>query len=443
MLLQDVASTPLARWLEKIETGHPKAIDFGLARISRVKDALGIAFDCPVITVGGTNGKGSTCAFLESILLNAGYRVGVHTSPHLMRFNERARINGIEAGDDELVAEFEAVEAARIALDPPVSLTYFEFSLLAILRLFQRAKLDAVVLEVGLGGRLDGVNSVDSDCAIVTSIDIDHREYLGDTRELIALEKAHIYRPNKPAICADPRPPETLIDYAKQIGADLRLLGRDFNYAGQKNGERWQQWSWAGRSTRRSGLAYPALRGANQLLNASAALAALEALADRLPITMQAVRLGLANVDLPGRFQTLPGQPAVVFDVAHNPHAAAALANNLDNMAYFPSTRAVFGCMRDKDIAGIVRALGDRVDVWHLADLPGPRGARADEIEALLTEQGLGERKGRAFFKHATPAEAFDAAKAQVEAADRIVVFGSFVTVGSVMQTFEPQRLRR
>lgn len=285
-----------------------------------VAQRLGLALPCVTITVGGTNGKGSTCAMLESILLEAGYRVGTYTSPHLVDFAERARVNGRPADPALLAEQFEAVEAAR----GEVTLTYFEFSTLAILRLFQHAGLDVAILEVGLGGRLDAVNIVDADCAIVTSIDIDHAEWLGETREAIGFEKAHIFRPDRPAICSDPSPPRALVEHAEAIGADLWLFGRDFNYAGDR-----QQWSWAGRANRRNAMAYPALRGANQLLNASGVLAALESLRDRLPVSQQAVRQGFAVVELPGRFQVLPGQPSIVLDVAHNPHAAAHLAAKL------------------------------------------------------------------------------------------------------------------
>ncbi|HXZ10086.1 MAG TPA: Mur ligase family protein, partial [Paraburkholderia sp.] len=250
----------LDAWLTHLESAHPVGIDMGLARISQVRDVMQLSLACPVITVGGTNGKGSTCAILETILLRAGYTVGCHTSPHLLAFNERARVNGANATDEELLPHFEAVEKARLSLAEPVSLTYFEFTTLAILHLFASRGLDAVILEVGLGGRLDAVNIIDTDCAIITSIDIDHTEYLGDTREKIAFEKAGIFRADKPAICADPMPPQTLIDHAEQIGADLWLVGRDFRFEAQPGSKR-QQWNFAGRTQRRSALAYPALRG--------------------------------------------------------------------------------------------------------------------------------------------------------------------------------------
>lgn len=422
----------LDAWLAHLESAHPVGIDMGLTRIGKVKDALGLKFDCPVITVGGTNGKGSTCAMLESILRAAGYRVGCHTSPHLLTFNERARIDGRNATDEELLVHFEAVEAARTSLAEPVSLTYFEFTTLAILHLYASLPLDAVILEVGLGGRLDAVNIIDTDCAVVTSIDIDHTEYLGDTREKIAYEKAGIFRPGRPAICADPAAPQTLIDHAHAIGAPLWLFGRDFRYEGQAGSER-QQWSYVGPTMRRSALAYPALRGANQLINTSAALAALEALRDRVPVSAQDVRLGLANVELPGRFQVLPGRPAVVLDVGHNPHAAAVLAQNLGSMGFFRYTYAVFGAMRDKDIAGVVKHLKGEVDHWCLTDLPLERAARAQELRDVLREAGVEDGPDSSVKCFATPAEAFQDALSRATEDDRIAVFGSFYTVAGVM----------
>jgi dihydrofolate synthase / folylpolyglutamate synthase len=426
--MQTLPST-LSDWLTLLETMHPKAIDMGLERVAQVKARLNIHFDCPVIIVGGTNGKGSTCAMLESILLQAGYRVGLYTSPHLLNFNERARVNGEPVSDEALVEQFAAVEAQR----GPVSLTYFEFTTLAIMRLFAQAKPDAVILEVGLGGRLDAVNVLDADVAIVTSVDIDHTEYLGNTREQIGFEKAGIFRPGKTAICGDPVPPKSLIDHAQAIGADLWLFGRDYNYSGDK-----QQWNYGGREQRRNSLGYPSLRGANQLLNASAVLAALEALRSRLPVGAQEVRNGLVMVDLPGRFQVLPGRPTVILDVAHNPHAAATLAQNLDNMGFHPYTYAVFGAMQDKDVDGIIARLKDRVDHWCVTDLPLPRAASAEQLKRKLLDAGIvpqtqggAERTIQTF---ASPAAAFANARSRAGENDRIAVFGSFLTVAGVIE---------
>jgi dihydrofolate synthase/folylpolyglutamate synthase len=420
--------TTLQAWLGLLESRHPTEIDMGLERVGRVKEQLGIAFECPVITVGGTNGKGSTCAMLESILMQAGYRVALYTSPHLIDFNERARLQGDPVSDGALVAAFHRVEAAR----GDVSLTYFEFTTLAILLMFAESSLDAAILEVGLGGRLDAVNVIDADVAIITSIDIDHTAYLGSTREAIGFEKAGIFRPGKAAICSDPVPPQSLVAHAESIGADLWLFGRDFNYNGDK-----QQWNFGGRSQRRVALAYPSLRGANQLLNASAALAALEALRQRLPVGAQDIRTGFVMVDLPGRFQVLPGLPLVVLDVAHNPHAAATLTQNLDNMGFHPYTYAVFGSMCDKDIDGVIAHLKGRIDHWCLTDLPAPRGAPASLLQQKLENAGVVPQTGPdaectvALFT--TPAQAYADAHHRAGESDRIVVFGSFVTVAGAM----------
>ena len=311
-------------------------------------------------------------------------------------------------------------------------MTYFEFTTLAILQVLSRAGLDAVILEVGLGGRLDAVNVIDADCAVITSIDIDHAELLGDTREQIGLEKAGILRTGRPAIVSDPVPPQSVIDRAQAIGADLWLAGRDFNYSGDK-----QQWAWAGRGRRYAGLAYPALRGANQLLNAAGVLAALEAMRARLPVTAQAVRLGLALVELPGRFQVVPGQPALVLDVAHNPHSVAALALNLDAMGFFPTTHAVFGAMADKDLAAMLTRMDPVIDRWYFTDLPLPRAASGAALQAAW--QGVSRRRDAAAQAFATPQQALQAAAASATPADRIVVFGSFHTVGGVLQQGTPR----
>ena len=388
---------------------------------------MGLAFSCPVIIVGGTNGKGSTCAMLESILLRAGYRVGLYTSPHLLVFNERMRVDGESVDDALLIEAFGKIEQARGA----VSLSYFEFTTLAAMQLFADAHLDVVIFEVGLGGRLDAVNVLDADVAIVTSIDIDHTEYLGDTREKIGFEKAGIFRAGRTAICGDPVPPASLIEHAEKTGADLWLFGRDFNYAGDQ-----QQWSFSARGNRRNALAYPALRGANQLLNASSVLAALEALRLRLPVSAQDVRSGLATVELAGRFQVLPGRPTVILDVAHNPHAAATLAQNLDNMGFHPYTYAVFGAMEDKDVEGVIAHLKGRIDHWCVADLPLPRAASGEALATALlaADSSLAENEGEHTVQSfATPALAFANAMSRAGENDRIVVFGSFLTVAGVM----------
>jgi dihydrofolate synthase / folylpolyglutamate synthase len=407
-----VTGRSLAVWLDYIERQHPQPIALGLDRVAEVFSRLKIAIACPVITVGGTNGKGSTCAMLESILGFAGYRTGLYSSPHLLRYNERVRVAGKEAEDVALAEAFAAVESARGS----IPLTYFEFGTLAAFFLFSKQNIEAAILEVGLGGRLDAVNIIDADCAVLTSIGIDHVEFLGHSREDIGREKAGIFRPGRPAVVADPEPPESVL----QADARLLLLGRDFGY--QPQGTQWSYWGPCGK---RAGLAHPALRGAVQLRNASAAFVALDTLRGRLPIAMQDVRRALAEVALPGRFQVLPGRPQVVLDVAHNPQAAAALAANLADSGYSPETIAVFGMLRDKDIAGVVRAVAPRITRWHLASLPGPRGAQAEELFEILSTENIKTR----MTKHPTVASALAAAKNEAAENDKIAVFGSFLTV--------------
>lgn len=418
----------LTDWLAHCERLHPKTIDMGLERVREVAQRMALRFDCPVITVAGTNGKGSTCAMLEAIALEAGWRTGLYSSPHLVHFQERCRLRGEPVDPQALVPHFARVEAARQG----VSLTYFEFTTLAILSLMAASSLDVAILEVGLGGRLDAVNIIDADCAVITSIDLDHQEYLGPDRESIGREKAGILRAGRPAVVSDPVPPQSVIDRAQALGADLWLLGRDFNFSGDK-----QQWGWAGRGRRYSGLAYPALRGANQLVNAAGVLAALTALRERLPVTAQAVRNGLALVELPGRFQIVPGQPTLVLDVAHNPHSVAALVANLDAMGFYPTTHLVFGAMGDKDLDTMLRRMAPLADRWYFCDLPTARAEAGMALKARW--EGLGARAGSVASAHASPRAALEAAVATADPADRIVVFGSFFTVGGVLEGGVPR----
>ena len=417
--------TTLDEWLARCERMHPTEIDLTLDRVLKVKERLGLRFTAPVVVVAGTNGKGSTCAMMESIALQAGYRVGLYSKPHLVHFEERCRVDGRMVDAADLLPHFSAVEAAR----GNVSLTYFEFTLLAIARLLAARPLDLVILEVGMGGRLDAVNAFDNDCAIITSIDVDHVEYLGPDRETIGREKAGVMRTGRPVIVSDPMPPQSVLEEAARIGADLRRFGHDFNYAGDK-----LQWNWAGRSQRFNALGYPALRGANQLLNASGVLAAFEALRERLPVTAQAVRTGFALVELPGRFQIVPGQPTLILDVSHNPHAVATLARNLDQMGFFPRTHALFGAMRDKDLPAILAKMAPLVDAWYFTDLPAQRAARALDLAAAYAALDVKGPGAGAVTCHATPSSALAAAMERADPADRIVVFGSFYTVGGVLE---------
>ncbi len=418
----------LSEWLAHCENLHPHAIDMGLDRVREVSQKLQLALKVPVITVAGTNGKGSTCAMLEAIYLQAGYKTGVYTSPHLVQFEERCRLQGESPPAAMFANAFEQVEQARGG----ISLTYFEFSTLAILKMMADSELDVVILEVGLGGRLDAVNLMDADCAIITSIDLDHTSLLGNDRETIGLEKAGIMRSGKSVVLSDPVPPNSIIQHAKKLGADLWLMGQDFNFSGDP-----LQWSWAGRGRRYSGLAYPALRGANQLLNASGVLAALEIMRPQLPVTAQAIRNGLAMVELTGRFQIVPGEPVLVLDVAHNPHSVAALAANLDAMGFYPCTHAIFGAMADKDLASMLQKILPLVDAWYFTDLPLPRATSAvklqDEWRQMNTRQDVKASQ------YTSPQKALEAAITAAAPADRILVFGSFYTVGGVLQSGIPK----
>jgi dihydrofolate synthase / folylpolyglutamate synthase len=418
-------------WLAYITAQHPATIALGLERVRDVAARMGLFSlslqgegrgEGPItITVGGTNGKGSTCAYLERILTESGYKTGLYTSPHLLRYNERVRVAGEEADDAVLAASFERVEAARRA----TPLTYFEFGTLAALAMFADAKVEALILEVGLGGRLDAVNIVDADCAVVSSVDLDHQAWLGDDRDAIGFEKAGIFRAGRPAICGDADPPRRLVEHAAHIGANLQVIGRDFRY---EAGER--QWDFIGRKGAKRALPMPALRGRFQLANAACALAALDEVAERLPVSLGEVKRGLTLVRLPARLQVLPGRPAVVLDVAHNPHAARALAEGLGDMGFFENTLAVFAILSDKDIGAVVDAMRPRVDRWYVSAAQTERATPAAEVAAVLASRGLQEATG----SFATVASALEAARRDAGPNDRIVVFGSFHTVAEALR---------
>jgi dihydrofolate synthase/folylpolyglutamate synthase len=427
----------LADWLTYLESLHPKTIALGLERVAKVKQRLNLNPDFPIIVVGGTNGKGSVCAMLESILHAAGYRVGCYTSPHLLHYNERVRIARQQVSDAELCATFGKIEQVRVGRvltrqddvgrkpDLKISLTYFEFGTLAAMQCFIEHKVDVAILEVGLGGRLDAVNVFDSDCAVIASVDIDHADYLGDTREAIAYEKAGIMRGGKVAICADGDVPLAISDHAEKIGAELWQIGREFSFTPHQG-----QWDYRSKSGSRNALPYPALRGSFQLANASAVLAALDVLKDELPVSMDAVRRGLGEVQLAGRFQFVPGKPTLILDVAHNPHAARSLAQNLASLPPCQHTYAVFAMLKDKDMAGVVAALDPLVDTWLVAGIDAPRGATAGELEHAVRQRlGRGD-----ILPFKSIAEALRYACNAAGENDRIIAFGSFYTVAEVMQ---------
>ncbi len=418
-------SMTLDDWLNYLEQLHPKAIDMGLERVKRVRDAMELMPEFPIVTVGGTNGKGSVCAMLESMLGCAGYRIGCYTSPHLLRYHERIRIDRQETVDEALCAAFSAVESARTSTG--TSLTYFEFGTLAAMLLFIQAQVDVAVLEVGLGGRLDAVNVFDPDCAILTSIDLDHMDYLGDTRETIGLEKIGIFRKNKPAICTEPDISVNLRQQMQATGARLFCLNENFSYTTDNS-----QWRYQGISGHRHNLPLPALRGDCQLQNASASLAALEVMQNKLPVPMNAIRQGLVDVTLAGRFQIISARPVIVLDVAHNPAAARRLAANLEAMTVRGRTFAVVGMLKDKDMAGTIQALKNNIDYWLVASLEVIRGASKDEMLQALKEAGIEDQGIIRSFPDVLRAYVY--ARDHAGDNDRICVFGSFHTVSQVIE---------
>lgn len=419
------ASASLSDWLAYLEARNREPIVLGLDRVRAVRAALGLDPAFPIVTVGGTNGKGSTCAFLEAILLAAGYRTGCYTSPHLLRFNERIRVGGTEATDTDIVDTLARVEAAR----RDIPLTYFEQGTLAAMLLFQRAGVDVAVLEVGLGGRLDAVNVWDADCALVTSVDLDHQQFLGNDRESIGFEKAGIFRAGRPAICGDLQPPESLLKHARKLDAPLRRLGADIRVEIQEG-----HWACRVADAAFPALPRPAMAGAHQYGNAACALAALYSLRERLPVSMAAIRQGVAGARQPGRFQVVGHAPLRILDVAHNPHAAQALAANLADLPPTGRVFAVFSLLADKDLEGVVVPLRGRVAHWHVAGLDVPRGLSGEALQSRLSALGC------AATRHASIAEAWRTACLRAEPADTILTFGSFHTVAGVLAELNGDR---
>lgn len=411
-------------WLGHIGQVAAAPVMLGLDRLARVWDGMGTRLDgIPIVTVAGTNGKGSCVAMIEAVLSHAGYRTLSYTSPHMLAYNERVRIDGSPVPDSLLCESFSAVEEARARCGGAV-LTYFEFGTLGAAWCAARAAPDACVLEVGLGARLDAVNLFDPDVSVITSVDIDHVEHLGSDREQIGLEKAHVMRPGRPAVVGDRSPPRSLRDHAKRIGARALFLGEDFGLTVGGDGS----WTYDGPSASYRALPHPALRGRHQLRNAATALTALGELRERLPLAVAQVRQGLLGARLPGRMQVLPGRPCVVLDVAHNVSAARSLDDALAGMGFHPATVAIFGIMSDKDIDGVTGALGDRVDEWLTVPLGVGRGCDPVALAGRLESQG---RKAGAC---ASVAEARERALAVCGEQDRVVVFGSFLAVGQYLQ---------
>jgi|CXWL01.1.fsa_nt_gi dihydrofolate synthase/folylpolyglutamate synthase len=415
----------LADWLTYLEALHPKTIEMGLDRVSRVKLELGLVPEFPIIVVGGTNGKGSVCAMLESILCCAGYKVGCYTSPHLLRYNERIRIDKKEVDDERLCRAFAQINDAR--KNRQISLTFFEFGTLAAMCLFMQSRVDVAILEVGLGGRLDAVNIFDADCSILTSIDLDHMEYLGDTREKIGFEKAAIFRKNKPAICAEINLPDSVNQQVENIGTNFFQFAKAFGFS-KKN----TQWDFWGPKGWRYSLPLPALRGEKQLQNASTCLAALDALNELLPVSMNDIRQGLTEAVIPGRFQVVSTQPMIILDVAHNPAAASVLSENLAATRPAGNTYAVFAMLQDKDIYGVIQELKKEIDYWLVSSTPTPRAAAADYLMNEIYKAGISNSKN-VIYKFPDCVAAFVFACEQATKNDRICIFGSFYTVGDVL----------
>jgi dihydrofolate synthase / folylpolyglutamate synthase len=413
----------LTEWLAWQETLHPTTIELGLVRVSQVWQQLySHAFPATVITVAGTNGKGSTVAMLAAIYRAAGYRVATYTSPHLLRYNERIVIHGEPVSDEALCEAFDRVDRARA----DVSLTYFEFGTLAALWLFTQTPLDIVILEVGMGGRLDAVNIIDADVAVITAIDLDHQEWLGRDRESIGLEKAGILRRGRAGVCSDPLLPATVSDYARQLGAPLWRLTHEYDYAVE--GGSWRWWS---QQAQRPGLPRLALTGQHQLQNAAGVLMAVELLQTKHPVSQAHLRAGLLTARVPGRFQMIPGEITTVLDVAHNPAGAQVLAATLAaQTSRCGRTLAVFTALADKDIDGLIQPLHEIVEAWYVAPVQSARSRSVQELSAAVARH----QSPAAIYGATSIGDAYRQARAAADAGDWIVVFGSFYAVAEVVK---------
>ncbi len=412
--------TSLDEWLAWQEGLNPRTIDLGLERVGQVWRRLGRRLAMPVITVAGTNGKGSTIAFLEAILGAAGFSTGSYTSPHLHRYNERIRLQGRPVDDDRIMAAFAAIDQAR----GDVPLTYFEFGTLAALWILAEAQVDAALLEVGLGGRLDAVNLVDADIAVITTIDLDHQQWLGNDREAIGREKAGIMRPGRPVVLSAHEMPRSLIDSARGLGAPLYRSGREFQVVPQEKG-----WLWRGPQGVEFELPPPGLPGRHQLDNAAGAVMAVSLLNDRLPVSEAALAAGIAGARLTGRQQRLEQRGVTwLLDVAHNPEAAAALAAALAAEPVAGEVHLLLGILADKAADAMIEILAPRVDHWHYLSLPGERGRSAEALAALHPGQ-----------VHHTPQAAVTALAEKARPGDLVVAAGSFLTVGAVLEALHAQ----
>jgi len=414
--------TRLADWLNWQEGLHFKSIELGLDRCRTVASTMGLLEpDFAVISVAGTNGKGSSVAMLDSILTAAGYKTGCYTSPHLIHYNERVRINRKQVSDDTLIEAFARIDQAR----GNISLTYFEFGTLAALDIFKREGIDMAILEVGLGGRLDAVNILDADVALVSTIALDHEFWLGKNRESIALEKAGIFRPDTPAVCSDPNPPLSLIRQAQELNTPLDLLDQDYKYVAKSN-----SWDWKTLNVEMNDLPIPCPYNHSQIQNAAGVLRALRHLNDTHPVSEEAIHTGLQQVQFPGRFQVVPGEVQIIMDVAHNQNAAHILAENIKRLGNAGKTHILIGMLNDKDHGAVFRELQSITDSWHIVELDSERKTSSD---ILLQElENLGDKKPRTV--HQRISSAFSYIKQHAELGDQIVVTGSFLTVGAAMR---------
>lgn len=412
----------LHEWLEWQETLHSQKIELGLERIADVASSMGVAKpNHVIIIVAGTNGKGSIVSILESIYHHAGYRVGAYTSPHLLHYNERIRVCQQNVSDESLCNAFNQVDQAR----DETSLSYFEFGTLAAMQIFNESELDLAIYEVGLGGRLDAVNILDAEVAIVSSIGIDHVQWLGSTRESIGFEKAGVFRALRPAICGDNNPPNSIVEYADKIGTELLLINNDYSYAKQSN----NLWSFSSGKLNWDGLPVPNLYGEAQIGNAATALMALIQIDEQLPVTRECVDRGLSNISLPGRFQRIQGQCEIILDVAHNVGSATVLAKNLHELKPVSKTIAVFAVLADKDVCGIIECVGGLFDEWHISQLESERALEKESLKKQLDDCC----HDCVVYSYSTVSEAYNAAKNSVDESMRIVVFGSFLTVAEVL----------
>ena len=419
----------LQDWLAWQEKLHLSEIDLGLTRIREVADNLDLlAPDFPIITVAGTNGKGSTVAILDAILRAQGYKVGNFTSPHLLEYNERIKIDGENVSDEQIISAFEKIDSAR----KKTSLTYFEFGTLAAMQCFYDENIEVAILEVGLGGRLDAANLWDTSLALITSIAVDHVDWLGDDREVIGVEKSGIMRKNAPVVCGDPKPPKSIESEAKRIGANILQLNKDFSY---KPDTKQKSWSFVINDMSNKShktilnLPKPNLSGQFQLNNAATAIAGLKLISGLLPVSQKSIESGLSTVTVLGRLQVINQKPQWLVDVAHNPHSAKALAEHLNSESIKGKTIAIFSMLKDKDIEQVLSLLNNNIDEWHIVALEGSRGITLEDLESKIMQLAITGK----VISHGSFEDAYLSLKKYAKSEDRVVAFGSFLVVSHIL----------